>query len=82
MSQLLQFARVEANKRANNKVGTVLLDTLYYPNYPTPTQESEVCSYFAEVSNVKAVVGTVNKKKAGIFIYTLNNIVKSRWQIQ
>ena len=29
MSQLLQFARVEANKRANNKVGTVLLDTLY-----------------------------------------------------
>ena len=76
------------------------------PKYPTPTQESEVCSYFAavaihytsppidlhttnatfathsEVSNVKAVVGTVNKKKAGIFIYTLNNIVKSRWQIQ
>ena len=36
----------------------------------------------SEVSNVKAVVGTVNKKKAGIFFYTLNNIVKSRWQIQ
>ena len=29
MSQLLQFAQVEAIKRANNKVGTVLLDTLY-----------------------------------------------------
>ena len=29
MTQLLQFARVEADKRANNKVGTVLLDTLY-----------------------------------------------------
>ena len=29
MSQLLQFAWVEADKRANNLVGTVLLDTLY-----------------------------------------------------
>ena len=29
MSQLLQFAQVEAIKRANNKVRTVLLDTLY-----------------------------------------------------
>ena len=30
-SQLLQFALVEADKRANNQVGTVLLDTLYNP---------------------------------------------------
>ena len=29
MSQLLQFVSIEANKRANYKVGTVLLDTLY-----------------------------------------------------
>ena len=29
MTQLLQFAWVEADKRANNQVGTVLLDTLY-----------------------------------------------------
>ena len=29
MSQLLQFVWVEAEKRANNQVGTVLLDTLY-----------------------------------------------------
>ena len=29
MTQLLQFAWVEADKRANNQEGTVLLDTLY-----------------------------------------------------
>ena len=34
MTQLLQFARVEANKSANNQVGTVLLDTLYLVKVP------------------------------------------------
>ena len=33
MTQLLQFAWVEADKRANNQVGTVLLDTLYNFEY-------------------------------------------------
>ena len=33
MTQLLQFARVEADKRANKQVGTVLLDTLYCLKY-------------------------------------------------
>ena len=35
-SQLLQFVWVEANKRANYKVGTVLLDTLYILSVGTP----------------------------------------------
>ena len=42
MSQLLQFVWVEAEKGANNKVGTVLLDTLYFPRPPT-SRYSTMC---------------------------------------
>ena len=52
MSHLLQFAWIEAGKRANNQVGTVLLDTLYSnPYYPHKQSASVQCLLFQNIKS-------------------------------